>query len=313
MPGKYFKRRGGKWTSVSGDVLAGLAGARLTVVQSASWALRALLDEGAEIEWAERVFEEFAGYRRGEGWAPFLLRMNFEDLERWGMEGTALGKLDVGEWLNIVSPKDAESLSEETLTALADMLQTRSVTELVRRGEGEAAVRAMEKSKWFLRRTPDAVLTAALSAAEPRLRENYAAVAATSGSASWIEHAAEVALSHPAQPPSSLVGLLHDYQEKEAYLAAATVLRPHDLRRCRETEGGVDCCRAFAVMTARRKWETAGRRGPPCVRRWEMKSGGCGELAVGNFPPLDEGWELIRKLPEGAWEWRSEVWQGLLL
>lgn len=302
--------------SPSGDVLAGLGGARLTVVQAASWALRTLLDEGAEPEWAERVFEEFTAYRKGEGWTPFLLRMNYADLERWGTEGAALGKLDVGEHFSIVSAEEAEGLDEETLTALVGMLQTCSVTELVKRGEGKTVVRVMEESKWFLRRTPDAVLTAVLSAAEPAVREEYAAVAATH--ATWVDHAADVALSHPAQPPSSLVVLLHNYQEEEAYLSAATVRCPPDLKSCRQ-EGtgaewtGADCCRAFAVATARREWESAGRRGPPAVRRWEMRSGGLGQLAVGIFPPADEGWELIRKLPEGAWEWRSEVWQGLLL
>ena len=310
MPEKYFRRTGGEWTSSSGDVLAGLAGARLSTVQAASWALRALLEEGADPEWAERVIREFADHRRGEGWARLLLRLDGDDLERWGTEGAVLGKLGVGEWQRIVSRSEARDLDGEVLENLVGALQTYAVAELTERGEAARAAAAMTEGKWFLRRTPDAALTAAMMGAPPPVREKHAAAAAAYPS--WIDHAVQVALAHPSRPPPSLAELLHRHQEEPAYLTAAMASPPPVLTACREATADADCCRAFAVAAARREWAESERR--DCNRRrWEMKDGGYGELAVGKYPPEDQGWELIRRLPEGAWEWRSEVWQGRLV
>lgn len=306
---KYFRRSPeGKWTSRSAGGITRLAGKRMSPVQEVADILIAMLEEGEDPEWAEDVISGLINYDpRGRKWWPLLKRWGGDNLDLWASQAVVLGKMQIGGQYWLLSSGEAGNMAIDDLLDLTGALQTAAVIELVSRGEGMAAATAMQESRWHIMRSPEKLLTSAMSDAPGPVREQYASVVCTSRS--WISHAAEVALEHPPSPPPNLVKTLHRCRETCAYLAAATASNPPYLEPCRETSEGTDCCRAASIAAARLEWIAAKQNSPVEPRKFHTYSGK-GELTVGAFPPADEGWEMTRRLKEGTWEWSSEVWRS---
>ena len=307
MPRVFFSRSpNGKWTYPTIDAMLRLGGKEATVEGAGARALCRALDEGADPLWAEAVMLRWLERKRplGEKWGDFLVRLDYSVLERWGVEGTILGNLNVPDWRNLISREEAASASPEKLRALAAVMQGEAAAELGRRSEWGLMLAEVEK--WPLFREPSQRVNEALRHAPPAVRERYAA--ATARYETWTRSATAAALLPPCAPPWELVAALHVFPPPpsshgdaepppELMEAVRWVKLPLPEGTLPPPEGGISCCRAAALTEARLLFSESGATATARFPR--------GETAAGKYPPREGEWKPGGALRGGGLEWVS--------